>query len=132
MPTNDINKVRWGDIKYKSELQIKLNPYVTSLGEKLLSGVREWYDGDLKYYEKSKRYVETPNNFWTVDIQPQNQCLKVTVFGIPENFSSSILKFKLYDRYYTQFYIFNEKDLIEGLRIIKISHKVKKNYRSSY
>jgi len=57
-----------------------------SLGEELLTRVRRQFRGGLRYYPKSKRYVEKPDNFWTVSIQPVVKDLLITVRGVPEHF----------------------------------------------
>ena len=57
-----------------------------SLGEELLTRVRRQFTGRLVYYPDSGRYVEKPDNFWTVRIQPRVKDLEITVRGGPEHF----------------------------------------------
>jgi hypothetical protein len=57
-----------------------------SLGEDLLRGVRHHYNGKLELYPTSGKYVESPDNFWTVKIQPRAKSLRITVRGIPSDF----------------------------------------------
>lgn len=66
-----------------------LPPEIQALGEKLLSGVRRHFPGELKYRQPSGKYVESPDNFWTVKIQPRDKSLRVTVRGVPEAFQVS-------------------------------------------
>jgi hypothetical protein len=61
-----------------------LSPTLHELGAILLTEVRKFSNGKLRYHEKSKKYVERPVNFWTVQIQPRKSCLKFTVRGVAE------------------------------------------------
>lgn len=58
------------------------------LAEELVTRVREQFPGGfLKYYPDSKRYVQKPDNFWTVSIQqPRAKDLAITVRGVAEDF----------------------------------------------
>lgn len=64
----------------------KLPEGLRMLGEAILGAVRKKHDGDLKYYTSGDRYVETPDNFWTVKIQPRAKSLVITVRGLPGSF----------------------------------------------
>jgi hypothetical protein len=57
-----------------------------SFGAELLMLVRESYPGALRFFPKSGKYVESPDNFWTVRIQTRDQSFRVTVRGRPEDF----------------------------------------------
>ncbi|MEU2614132.1 hypothetical protein ABZ570_21485 [Micromonospora sp. NPDC007271] len=67
-----------GDQKFLAELP----PDLRHLGEPLLAGVRERWPGNLNA-TASGRFVETPDNFWTVKIQPRDKSLRLTVRGEP-------------------------------------------------
>ena len=60
------------------------------LGRLLLRTVRTEINGELKYHPLSKKFVETPDNFWTVRIQPRDLSFRITVRGRPENFVPNI------------------------------------------
>lgn len=69
-----------GDAAFLNALPASL----AGIGKSLLGGVREQFHGNLKFSEDSKRYVEAPDNFWTVKIQPRDVSLRITVRGRPE------------------------------------------------
>jgi hypothetical protein len=58
-----------------------------SLGSALLERVRRESPGELRYHETSRRYVETPDNFWTVKVQPRDGSLRLTVRGDVSRFA---------------------------------------------
>lgn len=66
-----------------------------TLGRKLLCGVRNSFSGELKYFPKSNKFVETPKNFWSIKIQPRAKSFRITVKGDPGDFKNiKELKFK--------------------------------------
>lgn len=70
---------RSGDQEFLAELPSSLR----SLGSTLLAEVRKRWPGGLKS-TPSGRFIETPDNFWTVKIQPRDKSLRLTVRGEPE------------------------------------------------
>ena len=48
--------------------------------------MRSQFSGELKFFEKSEEFVETPDNFWTVRIRPRDCSFRITVRGKPESF----------------------------------------------
>jgi hypothetical protein len=78
-----------GAVRYSGEDQRFLDDLpseLRGLGEDLLRGVRRQYNGWLRFYPPSGKYVEQPDNFWTVKIQRRNKSLRITVRGIPVDF----------------------------------------------
>ncbi len=73
-----------GDAKFLQSLP----PELKTIGTELLGEVRKQFQGDLVFYPKSGRYVETPDNFWTVRPQPRDRSFRVTVRGRPESFTT--------------------------------------------
>jgi hypothetical protein len=55
-----------------------------SVGRALIDSVRQQFRGELIFVENSGRYVESPDNFWTVKIQPRDKSLRITVRGRPQ------------------------------------------------
>jgi hypothetical protein len=50
------------------------------VGRALLTRIRALYDGALARAAGSPRlFVETPDNFWSVEIQPRRQAIKLVV-----------------------------------------------------
>ena len=73
---------RGGDARFLSSLPSQLQ----DLGTSLLKAVRTKYSGELKYFEDSGRYIETPDNFWTIKPQSRDVSFRITVRGSPEAF----------------------------------------------
>lgn len=73
---------RGGDANFLNSLPSHLR----ELGTLLLSAVRSKYPGELRFFEKSGRYVDTPDNFWTVKPQPRAGSFRITVRGVPDQF----------------------------------------------
>ncbi|NIT13533.1 MAG: hypothetical protein GWN14_25100 [candidate division Zixibacteria bacterium] len=81
--SNDINLN--GDEQFIHDLPTEL----LEIGKKLLYEIRQFNKhGILKFHEKSKKYVESPDNFWTVRIQKKDKSLRITVKGAPESFKA--------------------------------------------
>jgi hypothetical protein len=74
--------VRGGDASFLGSLPSHLQ----ELGTSLLRAVRSKYPGELKFFPKSGRYVDTPDNFWTVKPQPRAESFRITVRGTPDLF----------------------------------------------
>jgi hypothetical protein len=67
-----------GDAEFLGNLPSSLR----DIGGDLLAGVRKRWDGSLAL-SASGKFVETPDNFWTVKIQPRDVSLRLTVRGEP-------------------------------------------------
>jgi len=79
-----------GDRRYIKELD-KLPDTQRRVGIELLRQIRAKYVGELKLKE-SGRFVESPDNFWTIKIQPHRNNLCIIVYGCAEEH----MKFKKY------------------------------------
>jgi hypothetical protein len=66
----------------------QLPPSLKELGDVLLASIRRHWMGDLRA-SPSGRFVETPDNFWTVKIQPRDGSLRLTVRGEPERLAAA-------------------------------------------
>jgi len=114
-----------GDKKFLNNLPDYLYP----LGSKFLNGIRNQYRGHLEYKPVSSKYVERPDNFWTVKIQPRDCSLRVTVRGRPESFPPRLIK-KLEIKNdmgsYSNFKVMSEDHLKEAIEVIKISARTRK------
>lgn len=65
-----------------------LPPDLKDLGTALLREVRALFPGDLKFYPKSGKYIQAPDNFWTVRPQKRDRSFRITVRGAPETFTA--------------------------------------------
>lgn len=72
-----------GDAAFLSALPVRL----AELGRALLGAVRDKYEGELRLCPKSGRYVDTPDNFWTIKPQPRDISFRITVRGTPDTFT---------------------------------------------
>jgi hypothetical protein len=108
-----------GDAKFLAELKERA-PGLASLGERLLSEVRRDNPSNDLNSKESGKYVEGPDNYWTVKIQPRDQSLSITVRGRPQDFEAhSNIEIKGDRPGYSRFKIYNEKQLNAGIQIIK-------------
>lgn len=61
------------------------NDVLYRLGTELLSRIRKHYHGNLVF--KKPRFVESPDNFWTITVQDKRtSSLRITLYGKPEDF----------------------------------------------
>lgn len=75
-----------GDKKFIRDLSTA-DAGLQSLGKEFLREVRRNFAGELKFYPTSGKYIETPNNFWAVKIQPRDKSLRITVKGLPDQYN---------------------------------------------
>lgn len=78
-------RVQSDDQVFLEEIR-RLSGELQDAGRMLLDQVRREFAG---FFQKSPkgRFVNRPDNFWTIKIQPQDQSFRVTVRGRPELFS---------------------------------------------
>lgn len=91
---------------------------------KILAAVREIDDGGLERGERSK-FVNRPNNFWTITAQPQAKGFAITIYGRPHLFTTERIKV-LDDRPgHSRFVIRDSSEVPEAIRLIKASKELK-------
>lgn len=114
-----------GDLQYLKDVA-QLPTSLREIGEKLLAGVRAVYPGVLAYKEKSGKYVETPDNYWVVRVQPRAGSYRIIVYGPPEEYKEfGSLKAQKDMSGYTNFTISNMLQLDEGLKAILYAKSLK-------
>lgn len=107
---------RGGDREFLDALPEDLR----ELGELLLSEVRHHFQGELRYYPDSRRFVETPDNFWTVTVRTRVHSLDITVRGAPGTFGpSSRIEIKNDRTGYSRFKLTRTDQIEEALRVIR-------------
>lgn len=112
------NTENYGDKKFLSDLTEELQ----ALGETLLAAVRRQFRGELRYHPRSGKFVESPDNFWTVRIQPRDRSLRITVRGIPSSFfKTSTIVLKADMGSYSAFKVSDEKQIEEAIAVIRMA-----------
>lgn len=117
--SNQPKLINPGDVKFIGSLPTDLK----TLGKNFISEVRKHFNGDLKPSDSGK-FIESPDNFWTVKIQPRDKSLRITVRGIPSHFRG-IQKIILKDDMagYSSFKLINVSEIEEAIKIINQANK---------
>ena len=109
-----------GDKLFLSELPVD----VRELGETLLSEIRSLFPGELNYEPRSAKFDETPEIFWTIKILPQDNALRLTVRGTPEDFEpASGIDIELDKFGYSAFRVENLSQITGTISILKQAHQ---------
>jgi hypothetical protein len=82
---NQMSTSNTGDDRFLAE--VSANPRLRFAGD-VLTRVRATRPGNLRYYEKTGKYAETPDNYWAVKPQHQDGSLRIIVRGAPERFGT--------------------------------------------
>src|SRR5262249_3870438 len=116
-PTSSIpTPIRNGDSHFIQNLPREL----LDLGVSLLKGFRRQFPGSLVFHPRSAKYVESPDNFWTVRIQPRARSLRITVRGTPPSFSKvTSVQLKPDMGTYSSFTMSSDRQIEEALRVIR-------------
>ena len=108
-----------GIIRGDEHFRKSLPSHLKALGLKFLEMIRERFVGELIFHPKSRRFVESPNNFWAVVIQPRDKSLRVTVKGRPNAFViPSDLELKRDQSSYSAFKVKEDSQLASAVQII--------------
>jgi hypothetical protein len=95
----------------------RMSPELQQAGTRILSAVRRQVpQGELRL--EGKRFVERPDNFWTVTPQPREPSLAITLRGKPDRFSSSRVDVRKDRRPYSRLKVTRDSDVEEVIRII--------------
>lgn len=96
-----------------------LTPALEPLGQQLLAEVRRRWPGELRLHAASKRFVESPDNYWTVKIQPRDGSLRITVRGEPSRLGAhGSLDVKRDQNGYSTFKISREADVPDVISLL--------------
>jgi hypothetical protein len=114
-----------GDRRFLEELK-SLPDSIRKLGEQLLAEIRKEYPGELVFYPNTKKFVESPDNFWVVRIQPRVQSLRIVVYGKPgKHGPKKLIKLKDDMAGYTTFVIDSQQQIVEALSVIRQAKQLK-------
>lgn len=68
------------DWRFLESLKEKsVSPRLREIATALLTRVRSDFPGRLHYHQKAGRWVETPDNFWTLRVQSDDRTLRITL-----------------------------------------------------
>ena len=116
-----------GDLRFVKELSALSEP-LRKLGEQLLGEIRKEFTGNLVFHEKSGKFVESPDNFWVVRIQPRAQSLRIIVYGTPRKHGTkSTIEMKDDMTGYSSFIINNQCQLREAIDVIFKAKQLKEH-----
>ncbi len=105
-----------GDQKFLQSLPANLKDF----GVELLREVRSHFPGDLAFYPASGKYVQTPDNFWTVRPQPRDGSFRITVRGKPDSFATTrSLELKPDMTGYSSFKVERPSQIEDLIRVLK-------------
>ncbi len=105
-----------GDQKFLQSLPLNLKDF----GTELLREVRSQFPGDLAFYAASGKYVQAPDNFWTIRPQPRDKSFRITVRGKPESFAAMhSLELKPDMTGYSSFKVERPSQIEELIRVLK-------------
>ena len=112
--------VQHDDDAFLQEAQL-LPRTLAQAGKDLLDHMRSEFQG---YFQRttSGRYVNRPNNFWTVKVQPQDVSLRFTVRGNPQRFTSvSGIRVQPDRNGYSTFKVSSATNMPAALQILRIA-----------
>lgn len=118
-----------GDNSFLKALEI-LPPLQQEIGKKILSGVRSEFTGELKFYPKAGKFVETPDNFWVIRIQPRVKNLRIIIYGNPHDHKGyETIQLKRDMASYSNFIVSSKEQTHEAISVIKDAKKLKNSKR---
>jgi hypothetical protein len=114
-----------GDRRFLEELS-RLPDSLKKVGDELLTEVRKEYPGELVFHQKSGKFVESPDNFWVVRIQPRAQSLRIIVYGTPkEHGPQNSIELKDDMAGYSNFVVNSQHQVLEAVNVIRKAKQLK-------
>jgi hypothetical protein len=114
-----------GDRRFLEELS-RLPDSLRKVGDELLAEVRKEYPGELVFHQKSGKFVESPDNFWVVRIQPRAKSLRIIVYGTPkEHGPQNLIALKDDMASYSNFVIDSQHQILEAVGVIGEAKRLK-------
>jgi hypothetical protein len=114
-----------GDRRFLRELK-RLPESQRKVGEQLLTAVRQEFPGELKFHQKSGKFVESPDSFWVVRVQPRAKSLRIIIYGEPgDHGSQDTIELKPDMASYSNFVIDGNRQLFEAVKVIRAAKRLK-------
>lgn len=118
-------RLNQGDKLYLEELN-KLPDFLREIGKQILFEIRKDFIGELKFFQKSRKFVESPDNFWVVKIQPRAKSLRIVVYGKPlEHKNYNTIQLKRDMASYSSFVLSSKEQTQEAISAIKEAKHLK-------
>ncbi len=95
----------------------KMPQAMADAGERLLAMVRQKFPGDLKRGIRTN-FVETPDNFWAIVVQPFRGNYDISVKGAPSTFHPDAISIKANRGSYSRFYLSTPHEVLEAFSLI--------------
>lgn len=120
-----IEKIIFEDREFIERLEIS-TPKLRKIGTQLLSEIRKRYHGNLVY--KAPRFVESPDNFWTVTVQDsRTESLRITIYGKPGDFiQPADIEIKQDRGSYSNFVLTHYEQVPSAIKIVLAAMELKR------
>ena len=115
------------DSRFLEELK-RIDEPASSIGKKLLSRIRESEAGRFRYSPVSKRFVESPDAYWSIQIEWWSKRFCIVVFGSPEEHRPvHTIKMNKFMESYSVFNIDSSNQIDEAAAKITDAKKMMRN-----
>lgn len=115
--------VSTGDQAFLKEAT-RLPAWGSQAAVEILRAIRQVDRGQLVRGERGK-FVNRPNNFWTITAQPQAKGFAITLYGRPAMFQSKTIKISDDRPGHSRFVIRTPEEISEAVRLILASNDLK-------
>lgn len=115
--------LRGGDRLFLDAARLLLTPELAQTGEELLREIRSQQPGELKEGQ-ARKWVNEPDNFVAITIQPRDQSYAIHVRGDPKDFGSSSLDIRQDRTSYCRFKIKTRDQVVEAIYVIMHSIEI--------
>ena len=112
-----------GDQAFLNEAR-RLPDWAKEAAPKILRAIRQIDSGQLERGKRNK-FINRPNNFWTITAQPQAKGFAITIYGRPHLFKSNSLMIQDDRPGHSRFVIRGPSQVAEAIRLIKESKDMK-------
>ena len=107
-----------GDEQFFDAVRSLMPPSLSRIGLRIVEAIRKHCPHGNLIRDKSGRYVERSDNFWTIKPQPKDGSFVITVRGKPDRFRSTIIQVKKDRSSYSRFKVSAESEVEEAIRLV--------------
>jgi hypothetical protein len=121
----DTRKLAEGDKRFLEELKRLAMP-LQEIGMKLMAAIRAEFPGALSFHPRSKKFVETPDNFWVARVQPRVQSIRIVIYGNPEDHVTyASIRLVPDMRSYSSFVVEREEQLADAISAVRAAQHLR-------